>query len=90
MITPPPHRSATASQPVVREAVSTASRPPEQVPMIPTLPLLVGCSLSQSMAAARSATTPSSGAPPSERTLAATSSGVPWPKRQYRSGQITV
>ena len=58
--------------------------------MMPTLPLLVGRALSQPSAAAQSATTLSSGTPPSARTVAATSSGVPWPKRQYRSGQSTL
>ena len=58
--------------------------------MMPTLPLLEGRAFSQASAAAQSATTVSSAAPPCDRAVAATSSGVPWPKRQYRSGQITV
>ena len=57
--------------------------------MMPTLPLLPGWAFSHSSAASQSATTLSSGTPPCARTLAVTSSGVPWPKRQYRSGQIT-
>jgi len=58
--------------------------------MMPARPLLAGWAFSQASAAAQSATTLSSATPPSARTLAATSSGVPWPKRQYRSGQITL
>ena len=57
---------------------------------MPTFPLLFGCDRSQSRAAEQSATTLSSGTLPAARTLAVTSSGKPWPKRQYRSGQITV
>ena len=57
--------------------------------MMPTLPLLPGWAFSQASAAAQSATTVSSGTPPCARTWAATSSGEPWPKRQYRSGVIT-
>ena len=90
MITPPPHRSATALKPGVSDAVSSACRPPEQVPMMPTLPLLSGWASSHSRAAARSATTVASGTPPSALTLAVMSSGAPCPYRQYRSGQITV
>src|ERR671929_178610 len=41
--TPPPHRSATASNMSgARDATRTAWRPPEHVPITPTLPLLVG------------------------------------------------
>ena len=58
--------------------------------MMPALPLLDGRAFSQSSAAAQvGATTLSSRTPPCDRTRAATSSGVPWPKRQCRSGQIT-
>ena len=39
-------------------------------------------------AAGVSPTTVSSGTPPALRTIAATSSGAPWPKRSYRWGQI--
>ena len=35
-------------------------------------------------------TTESSGTPPCDRTVAATSSGVPWPYRAYRSGHSTL
>jgi hypothetical protein len=48
---------------------------------MPTLPLLVGWARSQSAAAAQSATTLSSGTPPSARTFAAMSSGEPCPYR---------
>ncbi len=58
--------------------------------MMPALPLLPGCAFSQASAAVQSATTLASATPPAERTLAAMSSGLPCPKRQYRSGQITV
>ena len=68
----------------------TACRPPEQVPMIPTLPLLVGCARSQFMRRFAVGDDLSSATPPSRADLAATSSGVPWPSRQYRSGAITV
>lgn len=57
--------------------------------MMPTLPLLVGSAFNHVMAAWQSATTLSSWTPPCERTVAVTSSGVPWPKRQYRSGAMT-
>ena len=58
--------------------------------MMPVLPLLVGWASSHSLAAAQSATTLSSGTPPSPRTFAAMSSGLPCPNRSYRSGQMTV
>ena len=49
--------------------------PPEQVPMMPALPVLDGGAFSQSSAAAQSATTLSSRTPPCDRTRAATSFG---------------
>ena len=87
--TPPPQRSTAASKPLTFEATMTVCRPPEHVPMTPTLPLLLGWARSHFMAASQSAATWESATPPSARTAAATSSGVPWPFRQYRSGAIT-
>ena len=54
-----------------------ACRPPEQEPNRPTLPLWLGCARIHFTAASVSPTIWESAMPPSARTLAATSSGLP-------------
>jgi len=89
IITLPPQQSTTASKPFTRQATKKACRPPEQPPMTPIFPLQLGSDLSNLIAASQSPTTQSSGTAPCSRTLAATSSGVPCPNREYKFGQIT-
>src|SRR5262245_40902947 len=55
---------------------------------MPTLPLRYACDRSHALAPSRSPRTRASGAPPAPRTLEPTSSGVPWPSRWYRFGEI--
>ena len=86
--TRPPQHSTTASRPLSLQPAKNASRPPEQVPKMPTFPLRFGSARSQAIAPSRSPSTRASGAPPAARTLAPTSSGVPWPSRWYRFGEI--
>ncbi len=70
-----------------------ACRPPEQEPIRPTLPLFSGCARIHFTAASVSPTICESAMPPSARTLAATSSGLPSlppPSRSYRLAQIAI
>ena len=81
----PPAESTAASMLLLWQAIISVYRPPEQNPMIPTLPLLCACDLRNTAAPSRSSMARASGL---AKRVASTFSGSGVPSRVYRSGAM--